>query len=348
MRNHEKIVWLVAAGVFGAAAADAARAVAGPVAGTRMVRIAESGGGASLLSLPFLKPAVARGRIDAVGPETGRLTDREGGFAVVGGGRTHIARITDGASRGDWFLLDPEESTAETAVVADDGLAGESAALEAGAAFAVHELFQLRELFPEDGARIAAAGIDVRAAQVHFFDGEQFSKFWLSDGSITGHRGWTRADGGELRYAGDTAILPGTSFLFVHPPTEQPLSLRIRGAVPARALTVPVFPGYNFLGVQHSEASAGRPADGFPADGLGLVESGFRACDGSEGGDRVFAFDAAAGDLGDGYYYDGGDGVFRTTREDSAGFAVAPGGGFIVFNSGDAYHWETKAEGGNR
>ena len=106
----------------------------------------------------------------------------------------------------------PSCAEGSTVEVRNDGFAGALSELEGNESFSVHALYMLNELFPEDGTFLPAGDIDLKAMQVHFYDGREFKKFWLSNATITEHAGWTSAEEGELVYAGETEFFRGLVF----------------------------------------------------------------------------------------------------------------------------------------
>jgi len=312
-----------------------ARSVAGGV-GIQTLRIASPGERAQLISVPFLKASVARGRLNGVDAEAGVLTGTAGAFVDLPEKDAYLLRITDGPLTGGWFHVERSPGDPNAVRIVDDGLAGTLAELEGGEAFSVHPLFRLRELLPETSGLLPAAAIDVQAAQVHFFNGKGFEKYWLSNGTITDHRGWTYAENGSLKYAGEISILPGTSFVVVVPEEDEVRKIQVVGVVPDIPLAVPIFPGYNFIASHYSREMAGAS---FRLDELAFPESGFDV-GGAESSDEIIGFDARAGKLGERYRFDQSATEFVAVNEgDAAEFRASPGSGFIVFNRGGNYLW---------
>jgi hypothetical protein len=299
--------------------------------GTHPVRIADGDARSQLIGLPFLKSALSRGRLDHVDPTVLSLHDMQGGFTEVDSWSTYILRVTDGSAVGAWFLLGEPSENGHTIKVLNDGFVANLSDLKGHESFAVHQLYTLSEIFPEQGDFLPASDIDLTAMQLHFFDGRAFKQYWLSNGTITEHVGWTCAENGELVYAGDTAILPGTSFLVLYPQTEEPVNIRMQGKVLDASLNVPIYPGYNFVASSYSKGAIG--SDGFLLANLGLRESGFKPSHLLQDGDQVLPFDSATGQLAQGLYLD------ATTDEFNASPNFYPGDGFIIYNAGETYLW---------
>ena len=299
--------------------------------GTHQLRISEAGSRSQLVSVPFLKGAMARGRLDGVDLDLSVFQDTAGAFSVIDDQFTYILRVTEGSSAGAWFFLGASSAEGRTVEVVEDGFAGRLSELEGNESFSVHALYTLNEIFPEDGTFLPAGAIDLKAMQVHFYDGREFKKFCLSNATITEHVGWTSAEEGGLVYAGETAILPGTSFLVLDPRTDVTVDIRIQGIVFDAPLNVPLYPGYNFVSSHYNKRFEGDTA--FQLGNLGLKESGFRAGSSLQDGDQVLAYDTETGQFGEGFYLD------DTTGEFSAPSEFQPGDGFVVFNSGDTYFW---------
>jgi len=320
-----------------------ARVIMGAV-GTHILRVAEPGQDSQLISLPFLRTAVSLGRLDGVDANAESLTDIQGAFNKLREDRSYILRITDGPQVGVWFILDATSVGADFVRVLDDGLAGYLIDLSGGEAFSVHELFTLKELFPENSVLLPASSIDANSMQVHFYDGNGFREFWLSNGGITDHVGWTYTDEGQLKYAGDTAILPGTSFLVFYPNPSVAVDVRLQGVVLNEPLNIPIYPGYNFVSVHYSHRFSEDGGDLDPRlNHMGLEESGFRSTKSKAVGDLVISFDPFNGKLGTHYYLDSKTDVFRPVEDSvdptSIGLLAKPGNGFVIFNDGDSYLW---------
>jgi len=328
--------------------AAASAGTAGPVVGMHRLTISEAGERTRLVSVPFLRMPDAYGRLDGVqispAPDgEPLLIDHEGAFGALAAKGSHILRITSGSSAGDWFLLDKVAEDGRSAAVREDGLVASAAQLVGDEAFAIHRLFTLGELFPVRSPEFPAAPIDLAAMQVHFYDGAQFNRYWLSDGTLTGHRGWTFAEDGQLRDANQVAILPGASFLVVFPDASTELNVQINGVVPETGLTVPVYPGYNYVSVKYTRSTSG----GLPhivdyLKVIGLKASGFKGGSSDAESDLVLALMEADGTFLPGYYYDEAEGDFSPVSEESGLIRledVGPGRGFVIYNSGDTFLW---------
>ena len=168
--------------------------------GTQQLRIAAPEVAAQLVSVPFLKAAICRGRLQQVDLSASRVGAQAAAFAEIGSSRAnHILRITDGGAAGAWFLVGEVNADGSAVEVIEDGFAGSLSDLQGDESFAVHPLYTLRELLPEEGDFLPAGAIDLQAMQVHFYAGDQFQKIWLSDGTLTEHVGWTTASAQGLQ-----------------------------------------------------------------------------------------------------------------------------------------------------
>lgn len=319
------------------------------IVGMHRLQIAEPGIRARLVSIPFLRAPLAYGRLDGVTAATGTgdsatLLDLEAAFSGMTEEATYILRITEGSSVGDWFILDAASPDGLRATVREDGLAGSVAALVGQESFAIHKLFSLGELFPETLPGFASAAIDLAAMQVHFYDGNRFTKHWLSDGTLTDHVGWTYAEGGVLKDASRLAVLPGTSFLVVYPNAVEEQSIQINGVIPDAGLTVPVYPGYNYVSIKYTNSLDGglsQVSDYLRV--LGLTDSGFAGGESSEESDLILALNEADGTFVDGYYYDTNASDFKPVNAEAPEISlesVGPGRGFVILNKGEPYLWE--------
>lgn len=321
---------------------------ASPVVGMHKLKISEAGERTRLISVPFLRTAEAYGRLDGMQTSSApggvpKLIDHQGAFAALSAEGSYILRITSGASAGDWFLLEEAAADGRSADVWEDGLVAEAASLQGDETFAIHRLFTLDELFPARSSEFPAAPIDLAAMQVHFYDGEQFNRYWLSDGTLTQHRGWTYAEDGQLKDANRVAILPGTSFLVVFPEASIALDIQINGVIPETGLTVPVYPGYNYVSVKYTRStSGGLPQIADYLDVIGLKGSGFKGGSNDAESDLVLALAEADGRFLPGYYFDEIADNFAPVSTMSELIRledVGPGRGFVIYNRGETYLW---------
>ena len=325
---------------------------ASPVVGMHKLKISEAGERTRLVSVPFLRTAEAYGRLDGVQirPTAGEhptLIDHEAAFSELDEDAVYILRITAGAAAGDWFLLDEVGDNGRSVTVRDDGLAALAADLQGNESFAIHSLFTLEELFPVDSDLFPSAPIDLAAMQVHFFDGEDFNRYWRSDGTLTAHRGWTFARNGQLEDANKVAVLPGTSFLSVFPQASSEVAIQVNGVIPEAGLTVPVYSGYNYVSVKYSGAtSGGLPALADYLEIIGLKGSGFDGGTSRESSDLVLALSEAEGTLLPGFFYDEDAGLFLPVGAESLEIGledVGPGRGFVIYNRGEPYLWRANS-----
>lgn len=321
-----------------------------PTVGMHKLVIAEEGTRSRLVSVPFLRMSLAYGRLDGIQVASGsesapRLLDAQGAFAKLASGGTYILRITGGASDGAWFIIDEVGGDGLSATVREDGLVGYVGDLSGNESFAIHKLFSLNELFPPALEDFPGSAIDLMAMQVHFYDGKRFARYWLSDGTLTEHVGWTYAENGVLKNGGDLAILPGTSFLVVYPGATSRQEIQINGMVPGGGLTVPMYPGYNYVSLKYTQNLAGGlPAISDYLNILGLKESGFKGGTSAEDSDLIYALNNKNGALIDGYYYDESADKFIPVDDQSMEIQlgdVGPGRGFVVFNGGETYLWKS-------
>ncbi|MGZ0654005.1 hypothetical protein ACWPKO_01255 [Coraliomargarita sp. W4R53] len=317
--------------------------------GMHTLKIAEPGVTARLVSIPFLRVPLALGRLDGIEVAATSTTfpillDQQAAFSDLEVELTYILRITDGPEAGAWFIIDAASDDGQQVSIREDGLAGSVASLHGNESFAVHRLFSLSELFPATNSTFPSAPIDLAAMQVHFYDGNRFSKCWLSDGTLTEHVGWTIAEDGLLKDAAELSILPGTSFLVVYPNASEEESIQINGVVPYAGLTVPVYPGYNYVSVNYSQLLEGdlaQPADYLGA--LGLLQSGFTGGTDAEASDLILALDDDDGTFVEGYYYDIVTNSFKQASSGAVAITlneVGPGRGFVIFNRGESYLWK--------
>lgn len=318
--------------------------------GTHVIEVAQRGERYQLVAVPFLKLPLARGRLDGVDAGTGTVTDDEGAFGALPTGQACILRIRSGSEKGSWFVVEESvDGYADSPTrlnVNEDARAGNLANLEGNEVFSVHPLFTIAEVFPEDGSVLPAGDLDLRAGQVHVWDGAEFAKYWLSDGTITDQPGWHLAEGSELRRAGDDALLPGASFFAVHPDATETVEVRVMGEVLTDAIRVPLFEGFNFVTAEYNLSRTdpgGAPS--FALNDIGLVESGFYPGFTEEAGDHLLVFDPNQIDFGSGYWLrDLGTGQAEWNRlSEVTGNVgqeeVRPGEGFVIWNSGEAYYW---------
>ena len=145
-----------------------------------------------------------------------------------------------------------------------------------------------------------------------------------------------------LNYAGNTAILPGTSFLIVSPASIEPIDIRLHGTVVNQQLKIPLYPGYNFVSTVYTLPQNGPEDDLYNLNHIGLQESGFRPSSNGTNADLVLSFDPTSGKFGQSFYLDVNDNQFHPTSQNSNNESVlttAPGSGFVILNRGDTYLW---------
>ena len=313
--------------------------------GTHTVPVSVAGVRTQFVSIPFLKSPIAHGRIDSIDSVVGTITDNEGAFSTLSAGKSYILRITSGDRVGAWFSLAASAVNGNTVAIEDDGIAGFLDLLEGDEAFSINELFTLEELLPTTHPGLTAGPIDLLSTQVHVFDGREFIKVWLSNGTITEEPGWTYAVDGELRHIGEAAVLPGTSFIVVQPTADKDMSIRVHGVVLNEPINIPIGEGFNYVSVAFSTKLIRETGADYSLDALGLASSGFKATgeDSSADGDRVFDLDPATGRFTSGYLLDGSTGEFVASAEigevTGESFAPTPGTGFVIYNSGEPYQW---------
>jgi len=288
-----------------------------------------------LLSMPFLRAPIVRGRLDSVDVTALSLLDKEGAFDVLSSERSYVLLITEGQAAGAWFVLDSAAKTNETIHIFDDGLAGSLIDLSGTEAFSIHELFTLKQVFPDVGG-VCPSGVSASTStKVQFYDGESTQDFWLSNGSVTDHVGWTYLSEGKLVYGGDTAILPGTSFLIECPERLEPIDLRVQGIALNTPINIPVYPGLNFLAVNFTSTLTVRGVHGFDLDEIGLLESGFsQSLD-----DQFYTYNSRDGSFVSVYWDSNTKALLDSVTNEAVSTGVAPGGGFVLYNSGASYLW---------
>jgi hypothetical protein len=262
-------------------------------AGSHELTLAKPGEPYQLVSVPFLKPAVARGRLDGLDAAAASVSDVEGAFGTLPAHTECILLVRDGPAAGVWFRIQQPAgnwSDNPSEVSLDPSHAsGAFALLSGGEAFSVHPMFRLDEIVPGDGSVLPTGPTDVQAGQVHIHDPASggFTKYWLSDGSLTdGVPGWTMAEAGQLVTGVPVWLEPGLSFYIWHPAPVLAKSVRIAGEVLDSPLVKDVAPGFNFLGIEFNLTRL--DAGGFPSFALrdlGLAESGFRAVEEAESAD---------------------------------------------------------------
>ena len=339
-------------GILFAFAAHAEPMSVGAV-GVHSLRVVNSGQSYCLVSIPLLKMARARGRLNGVDSETRMVTDTEGAFEQLQEDQRYILLLRSGPAKGAWFAIVPPAddttfSDTPTTVVLEQGDATASLTdLEGDEVFAVYPLFSLAELFPPSGSVLPAGRVDVIAGQVLFPEnGTGFRKYWLSDGTLTDGPGWAVTEADGTAALADVHILPGASFFVCHPNPTEDVDVMIHGDVPDIVLRKPVHPGYNFLAAEYNLSRTGL--DGKPSfqlQDLRLAISGFRYGNANDDVDWLYTWDnaGAAYSLGR-WLRDDGDILNWLNDGDPQNDAnqeeVSPGEGLIIWNGGDEFIWE--------
>lgn len=320
--------------------------------GVHPLRVVNEGQPYCLVSIPLLKMARARGRLDGVDPATRVVTDTQGAFGQLDAAQRYILLVRSGPAKGAWFVVEPPADgaayadTPTTLTVEEADATASLADLNGDDVFAAHPLFSLAELFPPSGGLLPAGRTDVVAGQILFPEGgDHFRKYWLSDGTLTTEPGWTVTEADGAATLMDVHILPGASFFVCHPDPTENIDVMIHGEVPDIMLRKSVHPGYNFLAAEYNLSRTGL--DGKPSfqlQDLRLAISGFRYGATSDDVDWLYRWDTAAADYTRGrWLQDGGTTLDWLTDDDPPTAAnqeqVAPGEGLIIWNGGEDFVW---------
>jgi uncharacterized protein (TIGR02597 family) len=318
--------------------------------GMKAIHVASPSSQFQLVSVPFMKPSVVTGRLDGVDAGQGRISDAQSSFGTLQNAAAYVLRIRSGNQAGAWFTVSPLggdwSSSAGTALVTNDNVAGDLASLAGNESFSIHPLFTFAELFPENGSVIPAGRVDVLASQIHLLESSVYSKYWLSDGSITDRPGWFTAGPNGLRSAGSDVILPGVSFFVVVPAAvSQSIVVRVFGEVLDDAIRIPVEPGFNLVSAPYNVSQvngAGLPS--FELVDFGFEDSSFAPGSSAGSGDQVLVFNQANGRFDGGFWLDqsGSPRVWRRISDGTpAGSTeLEPGNGFVLLNRGSRYGWQ--------
>jgi len=319
------------------------------VGGGRSLPIVKAGRRFNLVSVPFIRPAAAAGRLTSVSSATGMVTAAEEVFGGLDAATEYFILIRTGPARGAWFFLAPADTedyaaSPAQALLDAEGTAGALGALVGGERFSVHPLFRLDELLPTDGSVVPAARLDVLAGQVHLYQGGGCRKYWLSNGELT-RAGWTNVP--TVTRAGPEVVFlpPGISFFVYHPAPVADVSVPVVGIVPDVPIRKAVRPGFNFLGTEYSLVRDDIGAGAAPKlSALRLDQSGFHGGEEADESDLLLSWDTMTGDyrvprwlraVGTGSEWRiAGEPSVRADDE-----LLDPVRGMVLWNGGDGYVW---------
>ncbi|WP_269523440.1 hypothetical protein [Coraliomargarita parva] len=316
--------------------------------GTHVLTLVEPGQDSRLISVPYLKVPVVRGRLDGIDLENLSLLDAQSAFAELDPELYYLLLIGSGAENGSWFVVSGSADDAQVVQVLEDGQAGELSKLAGNEIFSVHAFFTLDELFGAVGGVLTAGPSVNEAAFLDFYTGSGFERYWLSDGSRTGVQGWVQSFGDQHIPVGDNAILPGTSFYLSNPDAAERVDIRIQGVVVDGPVRIPVYRGYNFIApVYAGSLIAEDGAYNLSLAHVGLKTSGFQASTVAGNGDRILVVDPDAGTVSDTIYLNASCGSFLSVAQsglDCGDLPLEPGGGFILMNVNGYYRWTVSGE----
>ena len=321
----------------------------------QQLTVARPGERYQALSIPFLKPSLARGRFDGVVVDEGGdtlLLDNDG-FLDLSSYEFFSVRITSGPQRGRICGALVEYKTVNEVfrkvLRCYDGGGVDLATLDGSEAFSVHQVFYLSELFPSNGAVVPAGAVELEATRVLLFWNGKFLTYWLSDGTNTGgKRGWaTGGQDGLVRVYDDVGLFPGDGFLIQVPEVTEPIVITVSGEVLLEPMVQPLRKGFNLVGTIHNLSRTN--VSGEPSTKLidsGLAESGFAAgAVDSLGGDRVRLYNPATNtfdvtlrlkEIAEDWAWE----IEQETPSGANEVAIEPGAAISVFRESGPMLWE--------
>ena len=323
------------------------------VVGFHRLRVVNEGVRYNLVSLPFIKPAKLKGKLNKVSEELNQLVDHGGGFANLGIGENFFLLIRDGDAAGAWFSIHRQSHASNSSAnpnlveIDPDSSAGALSDLTGIETFSVHEMYTIEELFPPDADILPAHNTDFEAGQVHLYSNQEVSTFWLSNGEQTdGQVGWVDPASDRTEITTSTPLLPGICFGVYHPNPDRSIEISVMGEVPDVILYKPIYPGYNFVAKEYYVNSISvNGQTNFTLDNLQLKQSGFRSSDQKNiSADVIFMWNQETGSYSSArWLFDSGsESMWMTTGNPSSPIPnqkVFPGEGFVVWNGGDQYIW---------
>gem|GEM_PF-1051558 len=321
------------------------------VFGLHRLRVVNEGKSHCLVSMPFLKPAGVQGRLDGLVPSEGVLIDEEGAFGELDTGERYFLLIRSGTSKGVWFLVkEPPQGqsygdTPKHLSVDLDKDPGFFGNLSGDEWFSIHPMYELSELFPDDGSVLPAHRFDVMAGQVHLYGESGCTKYWLSNGMLTGEAGWTTVEEDGSFQRTDLYFPPGVSFVVYHSDPKQDMDIPVVGEVPDTMIRKAVSPGYTFLAAEYNTSrtdQAGNPS--CKLEDLGLDRSGFRMGETADSSDRVYLWDRDSAKYRDPcwLFENGGSPLWMTEApipQEAGDQEALPGTGMVIWHGGEGYTW---------
>ena len=265
-------------------------------------------------SLRTVRPAIYAGRVSSVGPTT--IADAGANWTVsqFNGRAPLYAEFDNGVE------ADIEQVNAAGKTLSFSGALPPS--LTAGTSYRIREHHTVAEVFGTANQSGLLSGLNSADAETirHFIPQTQQTRTYFYV-SFEGFNGWVAED---YSAASNVVIYPEQG-LMLRRKTAQDLTLTSSGPLRRGASRIPIFPGYNLLGLYNS-------ATPIRLDSLNLLAAGFQPGENADAGDNVLKFNT------DGttqtYFYlnlPGFEGWYDYGYQPAGQVTLSPGTVFMIF-----------------
>ncbi|KPA09643.1 secreted protein containing Conserved hypothetical protein CHP02597 [Candidatus Magnetomorum sp. HK-1] len=321
-------------------------------AGLQSQYVVKEGKKYNIISIPFIKPSVINGDIEAVDHTNKCLVDDDKSFTSLPPENDYIIRLTSGEMKGTWYLIStkkrrksmsasPNSITVDLSKSSKPDLTG----ISEKDTYSIHPLYDLAELFPEDGSILPAANFDYDSGRIQFISNSQKTTLWLSNGKMTDQKGWMKMSGNNVNLKVDHfSILPGMAMIVFHPKPEKSIYISIPGQVLDSPLAKPIYPGENLVSIEYlllpSELSG---QISYSLDELKLIESGFQSGRTIDESDTLKIWDDMTSKYsGNIWLFKNDAGNVEWLTENYlpvSNMEVRAGSGMVICNKGIRYSW---------
>jgi hypothetical protein len=312
----------------------------GKTAGLQSQCIVKAGKKYNVISIPFIKPSVINDDIDAIDPNSNSLIDKDTSLATLSTDKDHIIRITSGKMAGEWYLISkkkrlrsdmntPGKISLDLTQSSNKDLSG----ISEKDTYTIHPLYDLTELFPEDGSILPSADFDYNAGRIQLISGGKKTTLWLSNGSITHEKGWMKITQNNTNIRIDHySMLPGIAMIIIHPKPEKTIHISVIGEVLDIPLAKPIYPGKNLLSVEYQMSLANTSGQlAYTLDDLQLIKNGFQSGKTIDGSDTLKVWHKENSAYSERIWLSQDDDIWLTENcMPTSDVCVEPGAGVVV------------------
>jgi len=315
----------------------------GKTVGLKSQCVVKEGKKYNIISIPFIKPSIHNGDIEAINPDTFCLIDNDKFTKDLHPEKNYILLMTDGKMAGEWFFLSTNKtrkakvnSSSQIFVDPFKSSTSDLSGISSSDSYEIHPLYDLTELFPEDGSILPAGNFDYEAGRIQLLSNDQKTTLWLSNGNITSQKGWIRISQNNVNKQVDHfSILPGRAMIIFHPKPEKDMYVYLTGEALELPVSKPIYPGKNLISVEYQLSSTytSNRMD-YSLDELNLIENGFVGGKTIDESDKVKIWNQEQSSYGDGIWLlrtDNDVNEWLTEYFLTPSFSVIqPGGGILV------------------